>query len=87
MSVNSKLYKKNQKKVVIEEHISFVKEPGFEFIGHESVGTGRAQTIEKHIVFFFLCVYNNTDTTKFLAIGCDLISVNSGFKRDVIRNM
>ncbi|GBM14199.1 hypothetical protein AVEN_61012-1 [Araneus ventricosus] len=44
----------NRRKVIIEEHISLVKEPGSEYIGHESVNFGRAQIIGNNIYSFFV---------------------------------
>ncbi|GBM41151.1 hypothetical protein AVEN_4174-1 [Araneus ventricosus] len=44
----------NRRKVIIEEHISLVKEPGSEYIGHVSVNFGRAQIIGNNIYSFFL---------------------------------
>ncbi|GBN18902.1 hypothetical protein AVEN_118450-1 [Araneus ventricosus] len=43
----------NRRKVIIEEHISLVKEPGSEYIGHVSVNFGRAQIIGNNIYRFF----------------------------------
>ncbi|GBM95506.1 hypothetical protein AVEN_114885-1, partial [Araneus ventricosus] len=44
----------NRRKVIIEEHISFVKEPGSEDIGHVSVNFGRAQIIGNNIYSLFV---------------------------------
>ncbi|GBM51006.1 hypothetical protein AVEN_199772-1 [Araneus ventricosus] len=44
----------NRRKVIIEEHISLVKEPGSEYIGHVSVNFGRAQIIGNNIYSFFV---------------------------------
>ncbi|GBN76550.1 hypothetical protein AVEN_99247-1 [Araneus ventricosus] len=43
----------NRRKVIIEEHISLVKEPASECIGHVSVNFGRAQIIGNNIYRFF----------------------------------
>ncbi|GBO29750.1 hypothetical protein AVEN_73166-1 [Araneus ventricosus] len=43
----------NRRKVIIEEHISLVKEPGSEYIGHVSVNFGKAQIIGNNIYSFF----------------------------------
>ncbi|GBO32284.1 Zinc finger BED domain-containing protein 5 [Araneus ventricosus] len=43
----------NRRKVITEEHISLVKEPGSEYIGHVSVNFGRAQIIGNNISSFF----------------------------------
>ncbi|GBM55126.1 hypothetical protein AVEN_207016-1 [Araneus ventricosus] len=44
----------NRRKVIREEHISLVKEPGSEYIGHVSVNFGRAQIIGNNIYSFSL---------------------------------
>ncbi|GBL72450.1 hypothetical protein AVEN_115370-1 [Araneus ventricosus] len=44
----------NRRKVIIEEHISLVKEPGSEYNGHVSVNFGRAQIIGNNICSFFI---------------------------------
>ncbi|GBO26648.1 hypothetical protein AVEN_132349-1 [Araneus ventricosus] len=44
----------NRRKVIIEERISLVKEPGSEYIGHVSVSFGRAQIIGNNIYSFFV---------------------------------
>ncbi|GBM52342.1 hypothetical protein AVEN_229571-1 [Araneus ventricosus] len=44
----------NRRKVIIEEDISLVKEPGSECIGHVSVNFGRAQIIGNNIYSFFV---------------------------------
>ncbi|GBL75920.1 hypothetical protein AVEN_234254-1 [Araneus ventricosus] len=44
----------NRRKVITEEHISLVKEPGSEYIGHVSVNFGMAQIIGNNIPSFFV---------------------------------
>ncbi|GBM43302.1 hypothetical protein AVEN_220830-1 [Araneus ventricosus] len=44
----------NRRKVIIEEHISLVKEPGSEYIGHVSVNLRRVQIIGNIIYSFFV---------------------------------
>ncbi|GBM56842.1 hypothetical protein AVEN_90189-1, partial [Araneus ventricosus] len=57
----------NRRKVIIEEHIRLVKEPGSEYIGHVSVNFGRAKIIGNNIYSFLSCVDNNIDVTKWVA--------------------
>ncbi|GBM94466.1 hypothetical protein AVEN_274004-1 [Araneus ventricosus] len=57
----------NRRKVIIEEHISLVKEPGCEYIGHVSVNFGRAQIIGNNIYSSLSCVNNDIDVTKLVA--------------------
>ncbi|GBM23759.1 hypothetical protein AVEN_271122-1 [Araneus ventricosus] len=74
----------NRRKVIIEEHISLVKEPGFEHIGHVSVNFGRAQIIGNNIysIFVMRCQCHRCNK-----VGCDGKSVNTGVKGGIIRNM
>ncbi|GBM41739.1 hypothetical protein AVEN_121660-1 [Araneus ventricosus] len=51
----------NRRKIIIEEHISLVKEPGSEYIGHVSVNFGRAQIIGNNVYRFLSCVDNDID--------------------------
>ncbi|GBM55129.1 hypothetical protein AVEN_207018-1 [Araneus ventricosus] len=44
----------NRRKVIREEHISFVKEPGSVYIGHVTVNFGTAQIIGNNIYNFFV---------------------------------
>ncbi|GBN35177.1 hypothetical protein AVEN_164176-1 [Araneus ventricosus] len=69
----------NRRKVIIEEHISLVKEPGSEYIGHVSVNFGRTKIIVNNIYSFFVMRCNK--------VGCDRTSVNIGVKGGIIRNM
>ncbi|GBN73164.1 hypothetical protein AVEN_187567-1 [Araneus ventricosus] len=58
----------NRRKVIIEEHISLVKESASEYIGHVSVNFDRAQIIGNNIYSFFLSsVDNDIDVTKLVA--------------------
>ncbi|GBM75726.1 hypothetical protein AVEN_92729-1 [Araneus ventricosus] len=57
----------NRRKVIIEEYVSLVKEPGSEYIGHVSVNFGREQIIGNHIYSFLPCVDNYMDVTKLVA--------------------
>ncbi|GBM15039.1 hypothetical protein AVEN_266925-1 [Araneus ventricosus] len=57
----------NRRKVIIEEHISLVKEPGSEYIGHVSINFGREQIIGNDIYSFLSCFDNDIDVTKLVA--------------------
>ncbi|GBL89051.1 hypothetical protein AVEN_255193-1 [Araneus ventricosus] len=57
----------SRKKVIIEEHISLVKEPGSEYIGHLSINFGRQKIIGNNIYSFLSCVDNDIDVTKLVA--------------------
>ncbi|GBO19864.1 hypothetical protein AVEN_24552-1 [Araneus ventricosus] len=73
----------NRRKVIIEEHLSLVKEPGSEYIGHISVNYGRERKSLEIKYRFLSCVDNDIDVTKLVAIGCDGTSVNTGVKGDI----
>ncbi|GBN48246.1 hypothetical protein AVEN_184247-1 [Araneus ventricosus] len=57
----------NGRKVIIEEHVSLVKEPVSEYIGHVPVNFRRAQIIGNHIYSFLSCVGNDIDEAKLVA--------------------
>ncbi|GBM82313.1 hypothetical protein AVEN_193558-1 [Araneus ventricosus] len=76
----------NRRKVIIEEHISLVKEPGSEYIGHVSVNFGREQIIGNHIYSYFLsCVDNHIDVIKLVAT--EHLSTQVSKEVFIIRNM
>ncbi|GBL91729.1 hypothetical protein AVEN_71369-1 [Araneus ventricosus] len=74
----------NRRKVIIEEHVSLVKEPGSEYIGHMSVNFGRAQIIGNNIHSFFC---HELTIHRCNKVGYDGTSVNTGVKGVIIRNM
>jgi hypothetical protein len=76
-------YDDNRRRVLNEEHISLVKEPGSEYIGHIHVETGDAKTIARHIISFL--TLKSINYQNILAIGCDGTAVNTGNKAGVIR--
>lgn len=66
----------HRRKIIIEEHISLLKEPGSEYIGHISLNAGKAAIISKKIMEFL--VRKNIDVKKFIVVGCDGTVVNTG---------
>lgn len=80
--VNEKKGDKFYKKVVMEEHISLISEPGSSFIGHTSPLSGSAKCIQRSIVHFL--EEKNISTENLAAIGCDATVVNTGHKGGVI---
>lgn len=70
------------RKTVTEEHISLISEPDSEYIGHLSIDSGKAVTIERSIVDFLET--NFELRTSLVAIGCDGTAVNTGHKNGVI---
>lgn len=77
ISLGSKLHRK----VVVEEHIALVKEPGSEYLGHVSPTTGSAKDIKDCLLAF---LEDKVDTSSLVAIGCDGTVVNTGRKNGVI---
>lgn len=72
-----------RRKVVIEEHISLLKEPGSQYIGHIGVKFGDAKTIAHKLFAYF--VAKSIDLACIVAIGCDGTAVNTGAKAGIIR--
>lgn len=75
----------NRRKVIIEEHVSLIKEPNGEYIGHISLKVGKSQAISNGIIYL-LCE-KNVNLANLVAIGCDGTAVNTGHKGGVIRNL
>lgn len=71
------------RRVIVEEHVSLVQEPGSNYIGHITPGSGSASSIQTAIVSFLQT--NNIDIQHLLAVGCDGTAVNTGKKGGVIR--
>ncbi|ESN92905.1 hypothetical protein HELRODRAFT_165041 [Helobdella robusta] len=67
---------------VINDHIFLLSEPDSEYIGHLSIDSGKANTIEKSIVDFFEMKFEFRFS--LVAIGCDGTAVNTGHKNGVI---
>lgn len=71
------------RKIAVEEHISLVKEPNLEYIGHIALSSGGATVVSKKIMDF---LHEETaDCDNIVAIGCDGTAVNTGAKGGVIR--
>lgn len=65
-----------KRKIITEEHISIIYEPGSGYLGHVSPITGSAENIKTAICNFL--TEANIDTSNILAIGCDGTVVNTG---------
>lgn len=80
-----KLGNKMYRRVKKEEHISIVREPGGQYIGHvspdSSTGQGIAESILKYLED------NSFDLDEVEAVGCDGTATNTGWKNGVIRNI
>ncbi|GBN48952.1 hypothetical protein AVEN_71440-1 [Araneus ventricosus] len=57
----------NRRKVIIEEHVSLVKQPGSEYVGHISVICGRERKSLEIKYSILSCVDNDIDVTKLVA--------------------
>ncbi|CAG5054232.1 unnamed protein product [Parnassius apollo] len=75
------LYEDNRRKIVVEEHITLVKEPNSQYIGHITLATANALTISKKL---YLYLALKCDLKRIIAIGCDGTSVNTGNKAGII---
>lgn len=78
---NEKINNKYYKRTVIEDHISFVQEPGSSYLGHTTSSSGYALTIYQSIWQYFQ--ESNTDISRLRylkVIGCDGTVVNTGKK-------
>lgn len=74
---------KKYRKVVVEEHISVLKEPGSLYVGYATPLQGTANSIERAINA--LLKSNKICIDDILAIGCDGTVTNTGKFRGIIR--
>ena len=72
-----------RRKIVVEEHISMIKEPGSEYMGHVSPTNSTAVCIKTSILGFFFEKSINLDM--LVALGCDGTVTNTGSKGGIIR--
>ena len=75
----SKMYKK----LITEEHVTLVQEPGSHYIGHITPISGSARNIAATMMDFFS--ERDIDLKDIIAIGCDGTAVNTGSKGGIIR--
>lgn len=73
----------NRRRVMVEEHITVLKEPGSQYLGHISLKSGNARAIANALFAFF--VHKSIPLTKIVAIGCDGTAINTGVKAGVIK--
>ena len=74
---------KQHRKIISEEHISIVFEPGSSYFTHVSPNNGTSKSIAKEILDALKS--KSIDLEKIQAIGCDGTAVNTGVKKGVIR--
>uniref|UniRef100_A0A6P7F0G4 Uncharacterized protein LOC114324720 n=1 Tax=Diabrotica virgifera virgifera TaxID=50390 RepID=A0A6P7F0G4_DIAVI len=77
------IHEDGRRRVTQEEHITILKEPDSEYLGHISLKTGDAKTICNSILTFLSS--KSIDANQIMAIGCDGTAVNTGIKGGVIR--
>lgn len=74
---------KKHRQIVVEEHISVIKEPDSIYVGYAVPYNGTAKNIE--LAIFDLLSKENMLLTETVAIGCDGTVTNTGKKGGVIR--
>ncbi|GBL87561.1 hypothetical protein AVEN_165169-1 [Araneus ventricosus] len=79
--IGTKIYRRIRK----EEHISVIREPGGQYIGHVTPASGIGSDIAKCILKYL--EENNVNINELEAIGCDGTATNLGWKNGVICNI
>lgn len=75
---------RSKRLVIVEEHVSLVKEPGSEYIGHISPNNTKAPTIVESISEFFELKGDSDYMTNLKVMGSDGTVGNTGCKGGVI---
>ena len=70
-------------RLIKEEHISIIQEPGSHYLGHLTTQLGTARNISSSIMDFLQV--NDIDYSQLIAIGCDGTAVNTGPKGGIIK--
>jgi len=81
--VQEEIEGKLHRKVVLEEHIVLLEEPGSKYLGHIAPISGNAKSIKSTMTDFF--ERNNMNLDNLTVIGCDGTAVNTGHKGGIIR--
>ncbi|KAL4118898.1 hypothetical protein QTP88_011779 [Uroleucon formosanum] len=71
------------RQIILEEHISLIKEPESTFLGYITPTSGTSKCIEQAITDHFL--ERELSTECLLAVGCDETNVNVGTNGGIIR--
>ena len=82
--IQEKTGNKIYRKTIKEEHITLVREPGSQYLGHIAVNRGSAKAISDGISQA-LQVNNHIQDNSIIAVGCDGTAVNTGPKGGAIR--
>lgn len=72
-----------RRKIMTEEHICVLIEPGSKYLGHISTQSSDAKTIAHKMFAYFIA--KDLDLNKIMAISCDGTAVNTGYKSGIIR--
>ena len=85
-AITQKLIKgRMHKRTVVEEHITLVKEPQYEYLGHFAASTGSRQSLFNGVIDH--CTSNELSLDDVAAIGCDSTAINTGRKGGVIKRL
>ena len=76
---------KTHKCTVVEEHMTLIKPPQSEYIGHFAASTGSSQSLFSGIINY--CASNELMLDDVAAIECDATAVNTGCKGGVIKRL
>ena len=79
------IHKKRVSRVVKEEHISLIQEPGSNYIGHVSPQSGKASDISSSIISHLS--EQNISLDEFVMVGCDGTAINTGCRNGIIRRL
>nr|CAH7763285.1 unnamed protein product [Callosobruchus chinensis] len=71
------------RKIISEEHVSIIEEPGSVYVGHVSPTSSSGKSIAMSIYEF--CLRRDVSFDQMCAIGCDGTVVNTGCKNGAIR--
>lgn len=84
--VIEKIDMRHHRKLIAEEHIVLVSEPGSKYLGHVTPTTGSAISIKTSILDFLEKRLGN-NLHKIVVVGCDGTVINTGLKNGVIRQL
>ena len=74
---------KFHRKIITEEHISIIAEPGSTYIGHIAPTAGSSKVVAAELIAYLN--ERNVDTSCIKAVGCDGTATNTGIRGGIIR--
>ena len=74
---------KFHRKLITEEHISIISEPGSTYFGHMTPTAGSSKVIAAELIAYLS--KRNVDTSGIKAVGCDGTAANTGNRGGIIR--